>query len=191
MRLSLLLIGLLLVIAAQAFTLPDSFATILEDVDGELFYADVDQKVDGFGRARMRTNVWGFDVDAFIEKVGVTGITRTVFTGHGHTQCVQTDVLFPFANVYTATLTKKEPVRYKHLEVDVYVQESGELAGQFFFVDGNKPLAFGTFNNNDYILEGTVQSLVPKSFSRNHFIKPSSIHCVIENGVFSWLDLMK
>ncbi|KAL0229349.1 hypothetical protein GEMRC1_013967 [Eukaryota sp. GEM-RC1] len=181
MNLSLCLIGLLLVAATSAFTLPDSFTSVYEETDGVLFHVDVDQKVDHFGRARMRTQIMGVEFDAFIEKVGVTGTTRTVSTGHGHTQCVQTSVLFPFANVYTTTLTKKESVRYKHVEVDVWIQESGELAGQFFFVQGNNPLAYGKLQNNDYVLEGEFQSIVPKSFSRSHFIKPSSIHCVVEN----------
>ncbi|KAL0228905.1 hypothetical protein GEMRC1_013525 [Eukaryota sp. GEM-RC1] len=173
-----LIVVLAFLLCAQALKLPDSFTFIYR---AEEFYpyvtVDVNQKLDGVGRARMSDTYGDVRSAAYIYKLGVTdGVLQSVFAHEGKMICMESEFTFPISNNYLSTLSLNGTIKYKDSEVDVWVNSKGISGASIFYVRDGIPVAFG-----DYLYEyhNMVDMLgfETRVFSRNHFIKPASVKC--------------
>ncbi|KAL0239812.1 hypothetical protein GEMRC1_009920 [Eukaryota sp. GEM-RC1] len=177
----LLLICFTVVLCTQAFKLPDSFTFKFHGDDDDLFATiDVDQKLDGFGRAKMNAVIGGgMESVSYIHKLGVpNGIMQSVFDYEGKKMCIETEDLFPLSNLYVSTMTLNGTIKYKDFQVEVWVNKKGPSGAQVFYAKDDALVAFGDIDEDDqshFMVD--VTGFEKRVFDRNHFMKPASIVC--------------
>ncbi|KAL0239695.1 hypothetical protein GEMRC1_009803 [Eukaryota sp. GEM-RC1] len=141
---------------------------------------DVDQNLDGFGRARMEADMYGSSVyTSYIHKLGVpNGVMETVMDIEGKRMCLIDGLLFPISNLYFSTLSLNGTIKYKESEVEVWVNKKGPEGAQLFYAKDSVLVAFGGINEDDsHSISGDVTSFEKRVFDRNHFLKPPGVIC--------------
>ncbi|KAL0235508.1 hypothetical protein GEMRC1_002090 [Eukaryota sp. GEM-RC1] len=176
----LLLICFTVLLCTQAFKLPDSFTFKFHGEDVDLYATvDVDQNLDGFGRAKMYAVIGGgVNSVSYIHKLGVPkGIMQSVFDAEGKTMCVETEHMFPLSNLYVSTMKLNGTIKYKEDKVEVWVNKKGPSGAQIFYAKDNVLVAFGDVAEDESHVMVDVTGFEKRVFERKHFIKPAGIIC--------------
>ncbi|KAL0228709.1 hypothetical protein GEMRC1_013329 [Eukaryota sp. GEM-RC1] len=177
----LLLVCFAFLLCTQALQLPDSFTFSFYDAaDDVAITLDIDQKLDGFGRARIRAVTAGtLDALTYVHKLGIpNGISQTIVDFEGKQFCIEHEDLFPISNIYFSAMTLNGTISYKGTEVEVWVNKKGVQTAQLFYVKDNALVAFGDVRADDsHKILSVVTSFEVRVFNRNHFIKPAGIIC--------------
>ncbi|KAL0239971.1 hypothetical protein GEMRC1_010079 [Eukaryota sp. GEM-RC1] len=92
--------------------------------------------------------------------------------------CVETaDVMFPLSNLYVSTMKLNGTIKYKEVEVEVWVNKKGPPGAQVFYTKDNGLVAFGDVEEGEAHAMVDVSGFETRVFERKHFIKPDGIIC--------------